>query len=48
MAKDRSWLVKMTTAINQYWQRQNSRKKSRPLNGAQKGHSLALNLAEAD
>jgi hypothetical protein len=47
IAKDRSWLVKVTTAINQHWQRQNSRKKSRPLNGVQNGHSLALNLAEA-
>jgi hypothetical protein len=24
-ARDRSWLVKMTTAINAHWQRQNAR-----------------------
>ena len=32
-AKDRSWLVKMTTAINSHWQKQNARKKSIGLNG---------------
>ena len=32
-AKDRSWLVKMTTAINTHWQRQNARKKSASING---------------
>jgi len=26
IAKDRNWLVKMTTAINQHWQRKNARK----------------------
>src|SRR5271170_8306176 len=47
IAKDRSWLVKITTAINQHWQKQNSRKKS-PLNGAQNGHSRTLDLVEVD
>jgi hypothetical protein len=46
-AKDRSWLVKVTTAINTHWHRQNSRKKS-PLNAAQNGHSRTLDLAEVD
>jgi hypothetical protein len=46
IAKDRSWLVKMTTAINQHWQRQNARKKSDSSNGAQNGRSGALDLAE--
>ena len=26
--KDRTWLVKVTTTINQHWQRQNARKRS--------------------
>lgn len=28
IAKDRTWLVKMTLAINQHWQRQNARKQA--------------------
>jgi hypothetical protein len=46
IAKDRSWLVKMTTAIHQHWHRQNSRKKSPSSNEVQNGHSRALDLAE--
>jgi hypothetical protein len=38
IAKDRSWLVKMTTAINTHWQKQNS-KKCRLVNVSQNGHS---------
>ena len=45
-AKDRSWLVKMSTAINSHWQKQNS-KKCRPVNGSQNGHSLRPALAVA-
>jgi hypothetical protein len=40
LAKDRAWLVKMTTAINQHWQKQNERKKSVPTNGIANGHEL--------
>lgn len=29
IAKDRAWLVKMTTAINTHWQKQNARQKFR-------------------
>ena len=32
-AKDRSWLVKMTTAINSHWQNRNARKRSVPMDG---------------
>ena len=32
-AKDRAWLVKMTTAINAHWQKQNARKKETATNG---------------
>src|ERR1700683_2702745 len=35
-AKDRSWLVKMTSAINAHWQKQNA-KKCRPAAEAQDG-----------
>jgi hypothetical protein len=28
LAKDRHWLVKVTTAINQHWHKQNARKKN--------------------
>jgi hypothetical protein len=38
IAKDRAWLVKMTTAINTHWQKQNTRKKSEPSNGLSNGH----------
>ena len=27
LAKDRSWLVKITNAVNQHWQKKNARKK---------------------
>jgi len=47
-AKDRSWLVKMTTAINAHWQRQNARKKCHSLNGSENGHFHARDLAEMD
>jgi hypothetical protein len=39
-AKDRAWLVKMTTAINMHWQRQNSRKKCLSMNGEENGLAL--------
>lgn len=29
LSKERNWLVKVTTAINQHWHRQNARKNSR-------------------
>ena len=47
-AKDRAWLVRMTTAINQHWQRQNARKKSDALAGEKNGHSRLVHLVEAD
>jgi hypothetical protein len=47
-AKDRSWLVKMTTAINQHWQHQNARKKCHSMTGSENGHSRARDLAEVD
>jgi hypothetical protein len=38
IAKDRSWLVRMTTTINTHWQKQNA-KNARCVNGSQNGHS---------
>jgi hypothetical protein len=38
MAKDRVWLVKVTNAISQHWQKQNARKNDAPFNGARNGH----------
>jgi hypothetical protein len=48
LSKDRSWLAKVTSTVNQHWQKKNARQKSHSLNGAQNGHSRALHLAEAD
>ena len=42
-AKDRAWLVKMTTAINTHWQKQNA-KKGRSVNGSQNGLLVCSNL----
>jgi hypothetical protein len=38
IAKDRSWLVRMTITINTHWQKQNA-KNGRSANGSQNGHS---------
>jgi hypothetical protein len=47
LTRDRSWLAKMTNTINQHWHRQNSRKKSRPLNRSANGHSSVFDLSAA-
>jgi len=46
-AKDRAWLVKMTTAINTHWQKQNAKKDS-SVNGSQNGllRQVSLSVAE--
>jgi hypothetical protein len=46
LLRDRSWLAKMTNTINQHWHKKNSGKKCHSLNGAQNGHSRALEPAE--
>ncbi len=43
LAKDRSWLVKMTTAINQHWQRKNAAKDCRVSERTDNGHSSSSN-----
>ena len=35
--KDRPWLVRMTTTINEHWQRNNARNRGRGANGARNG-----------
>jgi hypothetical protein len=37
LANDRSWLVKVTNAVNQHWHRQNARRKCRSAETAQNG-----------
>jgi hypothetical protein len=41
--KDRAWLVKVTNAVNQHWQKSNAAKKNHPTNGSQSGHLSAVN-----
>ena len=42
LAKDRGWLVKVTTTICQHWQRQNGRKNARVSNGSENGLAAAV------
>lgn len=44
LAKDRSWLVKVTTTINQHWQKKNASRKSRVSASALNGISADLSL----
>lgn len=37
LSKDRSWLVKVTTAINGHWQKQNAQKKKSFTNSSENG-----------
>jgi hypothetical protein len=46
-AKDRAWLVKMTTAINTHWQKQNA-KKGRSVNGSQNGLLIRTSFTSAN
>jgi hypothetical protein len=45
LTKDRAWLVKVTSAVNQHWHRQNARRKGRPVIVAQNGQSSPVGLA---
>jgi hypothetical protein len=45
--KDRAWLVKVTNAVNQHWQHQNSRRKGRSASTPQNGQSPDAGLAAA-
>jgi hypothetical protein len=39
-AKDRTWLAKVTNALNQHWQKRNAAKKDCPANGSGNTHGL--------
>jgi hypothetical protein len=36
--EDRTWLTKVTNALNQHWQKRNAAKKNRLADGSQNGH----------
>ena len=38
--QDRTWLAKVTNALNQHWQKRNAAKKNLPVAGSQNGHVL--------
>jgi hypothetical protein len=39
--QDRTWLAKVTNALNQHWQKRNANKKNCPMNSSQNGHVTA-------
>jgi hypothetical protein len=46
LAKDRSWLAKITNTVNQHWHKKNARQKSRCRNGAENGCFHELETAQ--
>jgi len=47
LTRDRAWLVKMTNAVTQHWQRQNVRRKDRPAMTPPDGQFPVVSLAAA-
>jgi len=45
LAKDRSWLAKITNTVNHHWHKKNARQKGRPVNGSLNVQSAMLNLS---
>jgi hypothetical protein len=45
LRQDRSWLIKMTNAINQHWHRKNARNNSNGVEALKNGHSNGLETA---
>lgn len=45
LGKDRNWLVRATTAINQHWRKQNSQRKATLAGQGKSGHVSVLPLA---
>ena len=45
LTKDRAWLVRVTNAVNQHWQKQNAKKRGRPAGLSQDGQSSVVSLA---
>jgi hypothetical protein len=46
LAKDRSWLAKVTNTVNQHWHKKNARQKNHSFDGSQNKHSSARHLDE--
>jgi len=47
LTKDRSWLAKITSTVNQHWQKKNACQKTRSAVSSQNGFSEKLNLSAA-
>ena len=47
MAKEKTWLVKVTNTISQHWQHQNTRKKNHFADGPQNGRAPCHNILQA-
>ena len=45
--KDRNWLVRVTSTINQHWHQQNARKKNRLAEGLPNRHSSPVSVSMA-
>jgi hypothetical protein len=45
LVKDRNWLVRVTSNINQHWHKKNAAKKDRSLIGSTNGHAAELPVA---
>jgi hypothetical protein len=45
--QDRTWLAKVTNALNQHWQKRNAAKKNHLTFGLPKNYSLPVNLTTA-
>ena len=45
--KDRTWLAKVTNALNQHWQKRNANKKNRLADGSSNGHSSTVSASMA-
>jgi hypothetical protein len=45
--EDRTWLAKITNALNQHWQKRNAAKQSCSGNGSQNGHVLSVGQSSA-
>ena len=45
--KDRTWLAKVTNALNQHWQRKNAAKNKPPASGLHAGRLVPLSLSNA-
>jgi hypothetical protein len=44
LARDRSWLARVTNAVNQHWQTKNAQRKNRSVNGSQNDPSRLLEM----